>query len=386
MEIGEKMYLVTVSLDTDGDIEPGGISLRIYTVSKINGDNVQAKGYGETIGFRLHTRKSTVREINGKLVYFSVNQVSPDGVYSEASDKLNQKIIKEVMPRIKGKIKGAGMDTKKIAAKITREILGAKQSLNDDARKAVEKVRTLLKGWAGDKISDLSSTKDYIQFTKGLYQPYFSKKDAIDDWENLGRRFQERMKNRWKVENGAELYDAIQKKYDADKKSFVPLAKKAQLIMGDKANVSGGISKGTNSDYYWISLRFTGAAFARRIKALKTPARLRKWEDLTNSIKKKYPYWPEDDYPKESLWNRELGISIEIKKDGNASFSDGHPLAQISSDKRITPAQYKAIKDDPIKGMVKTFGADKILKWVDREGFRTRMTRVDWDRIIEDAK
>jgi hypothetical protein len=127
---------------------------------------------------------------------------------------------------------------------------------------------------------------------------------------------------------------------------------------------------------------------AKAIVAAKTPSQFRKWQDLTDEYRKKFPMWPEGDYPVESLYNKKLFICIEMKRGRKYYFSVGYPLGgalAIRNIATISRRDYELMNKDPIKGMVSAFGAPNVKKFLERYNFYTKYPRVDWDAIIEDA-
>jgi len=125
---------------------------------------------------------------------------------------------------------------------------------------------------------------------------------------------------------------------------------------------------------------------AKEIVSAKTPSQLRKWTDLTQKYHDMYPSWPEEDYPSESLYNKNLFICIEMHPRGKYFFSTGYPLGGSMVPTRmvkISSRQYDLIMKDPIKGMVDAFGEDRVRKYLDRYNLLDKYSRVNWDAIIE---
>jgi hypothetical protein len=120
----------------------------------------------------------------------------------------------------------------------------------------------------------------------------------------------------------------------------------------------------------------------KNVTAAMTPARFRTWEDLTQRLRQRFPSWPENEYPQELLYNKELDIAIELHAN-KAQVSEGYPIRTTPYGvMTITPVDYAAIKVDPLSWMVRKHGPEKVMKWIENRGLTRRWSSVPWARIL----
>jgi len=135
-----------------------------------------------------------------------------------------------------------------------------------------------------------------------------------------------------------------------------------------------------------VNLNKIAANVARQIMAADTPTKFKKWKDLTSEYRTHYKNWSESEYPDNSLWNELMQITIEIGADGKKSLMANHPFKSMMYHDELSDAEYRAIKNDPVKGLVKAFGESWTRNHLKRHKLQAKYKNIDWDGIIESAK